>query len=312
MKKCLIGYSGTVGTALLRQSKFFYKFNSKNIYKIKNNEYDLVVCCAANGSMIKANSNPKHDLQNIKKLLNHIKYIKAKYFFLISTIQIFENVSEKNYETSKKFNNKIPYGKNRLYLEKALKRKFDNLYIIRLPSIFDKHIKKNFLYDLKNPLPNFFDNNRYKKLIQNTKKEYLIKLIKKAYKYEGIFYVLNKKKLNSSQIKTLREHLINLNLHSATLTNKNSLFQYYYLGNLWKDIKMMIKYKIKILNASCNPLKASYLHKLFTGRYMKENQSKIYNAQMRSIHSEYWGKKKNSFLYKKNEIIDQIRKIFKL
>ena len=45
---------------------------------------------------------------------------------------------------------------------------------------------------------------------------------------------------------------------------------------------------------------------------MKENQSKIYNAQMRSIHSEYWGKKKNSYLYKKNEIIDQIRKIFKL
>ena len=149
---------------------------------------------------------------------------------------------------------------------------------------------------MKNPLPNFFDNNRYKKLIQNTKKEYLIKLIKKAYKYEGIFYVLNKKKLNSSQIKTLREHLINLNLHSATLTNKNSLFQYYYLGNLWKDIKMMIKYKIKILNASCNPLKASYLHKLFTGRYMKENQSKIYNAQMRSIHSEYWGKKKLIFV----------------
>ena len=36
------------------------------------------------------------------------------------------------------------HGKNRLYLEKALKRKFDNLYIIRLPSIFDKHIKKIF------------------------------------------------------------------------------------------------------------------------------------------------------------------------
>ena len=81
MKKCLIGYSGTVGTALLRQSKFFYKFNFKNINKIKNNKYDLVVCCAALGSMMKANSNPKHDLQNIKKLLNHIKYIKAKYFF---------------------------------------------------------------------------------------------------------------------------------------------------------------------------------------------------------------------------------------
>lgn len=312
MKKCLIGYSGTVGSGLLKQTKFFHKFNSKNLYKIKNNEYDLVICCAANGSMIKANNDPKYDLQNIKKLVNVIKNIKAKYFFLISTIQIFENVNEKNYETSKKFNNKIPYGKNRLYLEKVCKKKFDNLYIIRLPSIFDKHIKKNFLYDLKNPLPNFFNKNKFKKLLQNTKKDYLIGLVKKAYTDEGIFYVLNKKKLNSFQIKALRKHLINLNLHSASLTNKNSLFQYYYLGNLWKDIKIMIKNNIKILNASCYPIKADYIHKLFTGRSMRKNQSKIYNAQMRSIHSEYWGNKKKTFLYKKSETVNQIKKIFKI
>ena len=312
MKKCLIGYSGTVGSALLRQTKFFHKFNSKNINKIENNEYDLVVCCAANGSMIKANSDPKHDLQNIKKLLSDIKNIKAKYFFLISTIQIFENVSQKNYETSNKFNYKVPYGKNRLYLEKACKTKFDNVYIIRLPSIFDNHIKKNFLYDLKNPLPNFFNKKRFKKLIQHTKKDYLIRLVKKAYKDEGIFYVLDKKKLNSFQMKALRKHLINLNLHSASLTNKNSLFQYYYLGNLWEDIKIMIKNNIKILNASCDPLKANYLHKLFTGKPMRKNQSKIYNAQMRSIHSEHWGNKKKTFLYKKNETVKQIKKIFKL
>ena len=43
------------------------------------------------------------------------------------------------------------------------------------------------------------------------------------------------------------------------------------------------------------PLKASYLHKLLL-EGMKENQSKIYNAQMRSIHSEYWGKKKLIFV----------------
>ena len=72
---------------------------------------------------------------------------------------------------------------------------------------------------------------------------------------------------------------------------------------------MMIKYKIKILNASCNPLKASYLHKLFTGRYMKENQSKIYNAQMRSIHSEYWGKEKTHICIKKMRLLIKLENI---
>lgn len=311
-KKCLIGYTGTIGSALTQQTKFFHKFNTKNISKIKNNKYDLVICCAANGSMIKANKKPKEDLQRIKKLLNDIKNIKSKYFFLVSTIQIFKNVNHKNYETSKKYNDNIPYGKNRLYLEKMCKKKFENFFVIRLPSIFDKHIKKNFLYDLKNPLPNFFVKKKFKKLLKNTKDDYLITLITKAYREEGIFHVLNKKKLNVLELNILKDHVLNLNLHAASLTNKDSSFQYYFLGNLWKDIEIMLKNNIKVLNASCYPLKASFIHKLFTGKSMKNNQSKIYNAQMRSLHSHLWGNKKKTFLYKRKDTISQIKKIFKL
>ncbi|WP_440655571.1 sugar nucleotide-binding protein [Candidatus Pelagibacter sp. HIMB1509] len=312
IKKCLIGYSGTIGSALTKQTKFFHKFNSKNISNIKNNKYDLVICCAARGSMIKANKNAKEDLQNIKKLLHDIKNIKAKNFFLISTIQVFKNINNKNYETSNKYNNKIPYGKNRLYLEKVCKKKFDNFFVIRLPSIFDKHIKKNFLYDLKNPVPNFYDKKKFKKLLNNTKKNYLTKLINKAYSKKDIFYILNKKKLNNYELNILKKHLSNLNLHAASLTNKNSLFQYYFLGNLWKDINLMLKNNVKVLNASCYPLKANFIHKLFTGRPMKNNQSKIYNAQMRSVHANLWGDKRKDFLYKKEEIVSNIKKIFKL
>jgi hypothetical protein len=312
IKKCLIGYSGTIGTALLKQTKFHYIFNSKNISKIKNQKYDIVVCCAANGSMIKANKNPKDDLKNIKKLIGNIKNIKTKHFILISTIQVFDNITHKNYETSKRYNNKIPYGKNRLYLEKSCKKMFKNSYIIRLPSIFDNHIKKNFIYDLKNPIPSFFNKAKYKKLIKMTKNILLLKLINGAYEYDGDFFVLNKKKLKSFKLEILENHLIKLNLHAASLTSKNSLFQYYFLGNLWKDIKLMIKNNIPILNAACYPIKASYIHRLFTGKNMKKNQTKIYNAQMRSIYSNLWGNKKNNFLYKKIEIINQLKKIFKI
>ena len=39
---CLIGYTGFVGQKLLNQKKFKFLFNSKNIDKIKNKEFNYV------------------------------------------------------------------------------------------------------------------------------------------------------------------------------------------------------------------------------------------------------------------------------
>lgn len=55
MTKALIGYTGFVGTTLLKQTKFDDFYRSTNINDIKGKKFDLVVCAGApakNGSQM--------------------------------------------------------------------------------------------------------------------------------------------------------------------------------------------------------------------------------------------------------------------
>ena len=41
----------------------------------------MVICCAAPGAMITANQKPDEDLRNIKKLIKHLRSVKAEKFY---------------------------------------------------------------------------------------------------------------------------------------------------------------------------------------------------------------------------------------
>ena len=64
--------------------------------------------------------------------------IKFDKFVLISTIAVYDNPTDN------------AYGRNRLYLENYLINNYENVSIVRLPSLFGEGLKKNSLYDLKN------------------------------------------------------------------------------------------------------------------------------------------------------------------
>lgn len=134
MKNALIGYSGLVGSNL-NHANYSYLINSKNSQLIKNQNFNNVVCCGFSGTKYLANLYPQQDWQNIKRLLDLLLTIKCEKFTLISTIDIYENHA---------------YGKHRKKIEKILKNNFKNFYIIRLPGIYGKNLKKNALYDLIN------------------------------------------------------------------------------------------------------------------------------------------------------------------
>ena len=55
----LIGYTGFVGSNLLRQRPFDACFNSSNIDQIAGRSFDLVVCCGARAEKWKANADPE-------------------------------------------------------------------------------------------------------------------------------------------------------------------------------------------------------------------------------------------------------------
>mgnify|MGYP001410214572 CR=1 FL=1 len=304
-KKCLIGSTGTIGKNLQEQSFFSGLYNSKNIHKINKKNFDITICVGAPGSMAQANKYPKQDYLKIKKLMKFLKILKTENFVLISTIQVFSDIKKKNHEKTKKLYNKLPYGKNRRRLEIFCLKNFKQCLVVRLPSIFGNHIKKNFIFDILNPLPTFIDKKKYSKILTLIPIKLKEKFIK-VYNKNGDFYFINRKKLNTIDSKNeLNKFVQKINLSSSSLTNPFSKYQYYNLKYLWKDINTALSNDLKIINLATEPLKAHTIYKRLSKKKMKKNDSKIYIANMITKYGKFWNSK-NNYIYNKNEIIKDL------
>lgn len=147
-KEALIGYTGFVGGQLAKQHVFNFHFNSKNINKIEGEKFDLVVCAGAPGAKWLANKYPEQDKKAILKLINSLSTIETDFFVLISTIDVYPMPFLVDETTEIEANLQHPYGKHRLELEEFVRKKFKNYLVIRLPALFGKGLKKNFIFDL--------------------------------------------------------------------------------------------------------------------------------------------------------------------
>lgn len=147
-KSCLVGYTGFVGTTLLTQTDFDDLYNSSNIESIQNKKYNLVVCAAAPAVKWKANQAPQKDIDNINRLMASLKEVKAEKFVLISTVDVYVRPIDVDEDTEINPEVTEPYGRHRYYLEQFVEEHFENYLIIRLPGLFGKGLKKNFIYDL--------------------------------------------------------------------------------------------------------------------------------------------------------------------
>lgn len=150
MSDALIGYTGYVGTTLLKQHSFEYKYNTKNINEIDNNRFDLIVCAAAPAQKWIANLEPNDDRKNIEGLIAHLKTIQCKKFVLISTVDVFNKPIDVDEDTLVDEVNLAPYGLHRRMLEKFVECHFSDYLIIRLPGLVGPGLRKNVIFDFLN------------------------------------------------------------------------------------------------------------------------------------------------------------------
>lgn len=149
MKSALIGYTGFVGGNIKQQASFNDYYNSENIEKIRERKYDMVVSAGTSSLMWKANLEPESDWKQIEKLINSLKKVKTNHFILISSIFVYPNPYNVNENTPiDKKNLKQPYGNHRYKLEEFVRKNFKKYTIIRLPNLFGRGLKKNFVFDL--------------------------------------------------------------------------------------------------------------------------------------------------------------------
>jgi nucleoside-diphosphate-sugar epimerase len=143
----LIGYTGFVGSNLLRQHSFDACFNSSNIEQIAGRGFDLVVCAGARAEKWKANAEPGRDLDNIERLTRALEQVNARKVVLISTVDVFINPIDVDEESPTPTAGLSPYGRHRRRLEQIVAGRFDSL-VVRLGGLYGPGLKKNVIYDL--------------------------------------------------------------------------------------------------------------------------------------------------------------------
>lgn len=150
MKNALIGFSGFVGSTLLKQSSFESLYRSTNIHEIEGESFETVVCAGAPAQKWIANRNPNADFQKIDILIRHLKTIRCKTFILVSTVDVFKSPNGVDENTPVDEVGLHAYGLHRRMLERFVEANFPHHLIIRLPGLVGPGLRKNIIFDLLN------------------------------------------------------------------------------------------------------------------------------------------------------------------
>jgi len=150
MANALIGFSGFVGSTLLKQASFESLYRSKNICDIEGQSFDTVVCAGAPAQKWIAIREPEADRQKIEGLIAHLKTIQCKIFILISTVDVFKDSMGVDEKTQVNETGLHAYGLHRRLLEKFVESHFPNHLIVRLPGLVGSGLRKNVIFDFLN------------------------------------------------------------------------------------------------------------------------------------------------------------------
>lgn len=146
----LIGFSGFVGSTLLKQASFDDVYRSTTISEIEGKNFDTLVCAAAPAQKWIANREPVADRQNIEGLIAHLATVSCQTFILISTVDVFKTPIGVDEETPVDEAGLHAYGLHRRVLEKFVQSHFPHHLIVRLPGLVGPGLRKNVIFDFLN------------------------------------------------------------------------------------------------------------------------------------------------------------------
>lgn len=152
--KIIVGNTGLIGKTITENNHFDLQYNSKNIDQLPFDSIDgcdlFLSCLPATKWLV--NKNLQQDINNINNIINILSKRKYNSITLISTIDVYNESPLKSNELTPPKITKLSYGNNRYFFEMMVSDllSYNDLKIFRLPALFNKHIKKNVLYDLIN------------------------------------------------------------------------------------------------------------------------------------------------------------------
>jgi NAD dependent epimerase/dehydratase family. len=295
----LVGYTGFVGSNIVKNKQFDKVYNSKNIREAYGTKPELLVFSGVRAKKYLANENPESDLAHIKDAVENIKKISPKKLVLISTIDVYKDSNHVTEDSDIIAEKLQPYGANRYNFEKLVRDTGIDTTIIRLPGLYGINLKKNFLYDLINVIPAMLSKEKFNELLNKEQK------LKDWYDLQDNGYY-KFKILDEAEKKKIREVFEKLGFSAINFTDSRAVFQFYNLKHLWKHINIAIKNNIELLNIAVEPIGVSEIYHSITGRTFHNEillSPPYYN--MKTKYSDMFSEK-NGYIFNKNIILKDI------
>lgn len=310
-QNCLVGYTGFVGAHLGEQATFQAVFNSANIAEINRGEFDMLVCAAAPGSMFEANRFPYQDQSKIEKLIDALSKIKVDTFVLISSIAVLADFAGGNDEQTREFQQALAYGRHRRMLEAFIEDCFAHSLIVRLPALFGHGLRKNFIFDLLNPIPTLVTEAKLADLSAAMDRQ-LFERLSGLYCPDPVTGILKLDRLAldaDPEGANLEDAVVALGFSASQFHNPETTYQYYNINRLWSDIDVALQAGLSHIHLVSEPLTAARIHHRLTGHKMPESNAPLHREDMRTRHAELWSQR-GPYLDGAETVLNQLEEFY--
>lgn len=305
----LIGYTGFVGGNLCRQHAFSGKFRRANAEVLVGKAFDTLVCAAAPGSMFEANREPDVDAVAIGRLFETLKTVSARRFVLISSIAVLRSFDMAVDEGADAFQQSLAYGRNRRMLEEFCELQFPRCLIVRLPALLGEGLRKNFIFDLLNPLPSSLNDERFDALSKSAGTRLRLAIDKIYERRNGLFRLDRSALIGCKEREALEAMARATGNSSMQFHNPGSSFQYYNINRLWSDICCADNAGLSLVHLVTEPLTARRIHGHLLGTSMPPSDAKIHREDIHTRHSGLWGRE-GPYLENADEVLMQLAGFF--
>ncbi len=258
MKHTLVGYTGFVGQNLAAAHTFDAMYNSANIAESFGADNGLVIYSGMYSEKFLANADPAADLARARAAFENICQMAPERLVLISTVDVYPRPLGV-YEDSPAGGPDAPaYGANRLTLENWVREAYPEALVVRLPGLFGKGLKKNFIFDMLTLVPMMLRENKYTELCQKEP------LVAEGYRRDDTgFYRLV---AVGEQRAALKAFFAQNDFSALSFTDSRSVYQFYNLANLWADISRCLQKNLRTINMATQPVEAGSLYEVLFGR----------------------------------------------
>lgn len=308
-RRALVGCTGFVGATLARARRFDGLYHSRNVDGIVDQTFDQVVCAAAPGTMWAANQDPEADRTNLERLADRLSRVKADRLVLISTIAVFADPAARPTETCARYETEAAYGRHRRALEERLAARFEHCLVLRLPALFGPGLKKNFVFDLLNPLPSYIPPDRFASAAAALPAAEAASLHRWYAKDARLgLWALDRAGVNASPDRLpLTGALERIGLVARDLTNSASRFQYYNLARLADDIDTALAAGLEVVNLCPEPLEAAVISEALTGRGFVNPGPPRVIQDVRSNHAGLFGGR-DGYQFGREAVLEDLRR----